>query len=123
MSVATRDDFPRWQKIIKLGNSLRMVRAWARDGCAELEGWERERERAEGGQGGDSATYKINTVDMTEPLGTPRLTTVLSNRCECSISVDKGKMRINKRNHYRQPDSPDSNRKSKKDSISKFQLT
>ncbi|KAG8301373.1 hypothetical protein J6590_055141 [Homalodisca vitripennis] len=33
------------------------------------------------------------------------------------------KMRINKRNHYRQPDSPDSNRKSKKDSVSKFQLT
>ncbi|KAG8334688.1 hypothetical protein J6590_084758 [Homalodisca vitripennis] len=32
-------------------------------------------------------------------------------------------MRINKRNHYHQPDSPDSNRKSKKDSISKNQLT
>ncbi|KAG8313221.1 hypothetical protein J6590_006780 [Homalodisca vitripennis] len=37
--------------------------------------------------------------------------------------VEAGKIRINKRNHYRQPDSPDSNRKSKKDSISKNQLT
>ncbi|KAG8267759.1 hypothetical protein J6590_043841 [Homalodisca vitripennis] len=40
-----------------------------------------------------------------------------------AIFTCAGKMRINKRNHYRQPDSPDSNRKSKKDSISKFQLT